>query len=122
MKIEITSHHISITESIESAVNAKIKKITNHFPDIESIHVHLKVEKHEQSAEAVVHYLGQDLVAKDSADELYQAIPKLAKKLESLLQHRKDTVKSHRRSAADTSALDTSALDTSLNTSEPASS
>ena len=60
MQINITGHHVEVTEGLEQGVNKNLKKLTNHFPDIESINVILTVEKHEQVAEGIVHFLGQD--------------------------------------------------------------
>ena len=95
MHINITGHHVEVTEGLEQAVNKNLKKLTKHFPDIESINVILTVEKHEQVAEGIVHFLGQDLVAKASSDDMYKSLAELKDKLESLLQKRKATVKSH---------------------------
>lgn len=95
MKIQITGHHIEITEAIENSVNSNLKKLLKHYPTIESISVILTVEKHEQVAEGIVHCWGQEHVAKSKNVDLYQSIAELRDKLESLLEKRKSTVKAH---------------------------
>ncbi len=95
MQINISGHHIEVTDSLKTAIHSKLKKLSTHYPDIESAHIYLNVEKHEQTAEAIVHYFGQDLVAKAKSEDLYQSIGDLSHKLESLLQRRKQTVKGH---------------------------
>jgi len=95
MHINITGHHVDITEGLNTAVNNTLNKIIKHYPDIESVDAILTVEKHEQKAEAKVHFLGQDLVATASSQDLYTSIADLKNKLEALLQKRKSTVKSH---------------------------
>jgi putative sigma-54 modulation protein len=95
MQINISGHHIDVTDAISDAVKTKCKKLGKHYPDIQDIKVILTVEKHEQIAEGVVHYFGQDLVAKGKAEDLYQSIADMTTKLESLLQKRKEIVKSH---------------------------
>lgn len=95
MNVKLTGHHIDITEALESAVNTALGKVTSHFPDIVSARVTLTVEKHEQIAEAVVHFLGQDIAAKASSDDLYHSINEMRSKLETLLKRRKSTIKSH---------------------------
>lgn len=95
MHINITGHHVEVTEGLKTAVNSSLNKLIKHYPDIENVNVILTVEKKEQVAEAKVHFLGQDLVATASAHDLYIAIGDLKMKLETLLQRRKATVKSH---------------------------
>ncbi len=95
MYINITGHHVEVTEGLKTAVNNSLNKLIKHYPDIENVNVILTVEKKEQVAEAKVHFLGQDLVATASAHDLYLAIGDLKMKLDTLLQRRKATVKSH---------------------------
>jgi putative sigma-54 modulation protein len=95
MQINITGHHVDITDAIREAVNTKMKKIQQQFPDATSFNVIATVEKHEQVAEVSTHYLGQDVSAKAKADDLYQAINEMANKLTSLMKRQKEKVKSH---------------------------
>lgn len=95
MRINITGHHIEVTDGLRSAVDSSFNRLMKHYPDIDRIDVVLTVEKNEQMAESIVHFLGQDLVAKASADDLYTAISDLKGKMESLLQKRKSIMKSH---------------------------
>jgi putative sigma-54 modulation protein len=95
MQIIINGHHLDITDSIREAVNGKLKKLQQHFPDIALLNVILTVEKHQQIAEVTTHFLGQDFTAKASAEDLYQAIGDMANKLGQLLKRQKDKVKSH---------------------------
>ena len=95
MQINITGHHVEITDAIREAVNAKMEKIQQQFPDVASIHFIATVEKHEQIAEASTHYLGQDVSAKARAGDLYQAINEMTSKLTSLMKRQKEKVKSH---------------------------
>ena len=101
MRINITGHHIEITDGLKSAVANGFDKLIRHYPDIDRVDVVLTVEKKEQQAESIVHFLGQDLVAKASTDDLYTSINDLRMKMESLLQKRKATMKSrsHRKLA-----------------------
>ncbi len=95
MQIQVSGHHVEVTESMSGAVNKQMQKLLKHYPDTDSIKVILAVEKSQQSAEAIVNYLGQELVAKATSDDLYQSINELKAKLEVLMQKRKATVKSH---------------------------
>jgi ribosomal subunit interface protein len=95
MRTTITGHHIDVTEGLANAVNQKIKKLSQHYPDIDAVNVVLTVEKNEQVAEATTHFLGKDLTAKDKSMDLYQSISGMGDKLNALLQRRKEMVKSH---------------------------
>lgn len=95
MQINITGHHVEITDAIRDAVNSKLKKLHQHFPDLTALTVVLTVEKHEQTAEVSTQFLGQPFNAKAKADDMYQSIAEMATKLNSLLQRQKEKVKSH---------------------------
>lgn len=95
MQINITGHHLDITESIREAVNNKLEKLQQLFPDIAALNVILTVEKHSQIAEVTTHYLGIDATAKATADDLYQAIAEMTNKMTRLLRRHKEKVKSH---------------------------
>lgn len=95
MQINITGHHLDITESIRKSVDSKLGKMQQHFPDLSSLNVILTVEKNQQIAEVSTHFLGQDFTARASADDLYKAIAEMATKLTSLMQRKKEKVKSH---------------------------
>lgn len=111
MHINLTGHHVEITDGLKTAAQNSLNKLIKHYPDIESINVILTVEKKEQIAEAKVHFLGQDLVATASANDLYIAIGDLKPKLESLLQKRKATIKSHPHVKPESADADESALE-----------
>ena len=95
MQIDITGHHVDITDGIREAVHSKLHKLPQYFPDIAPLHIILTVEKHEQSAEITTHFLGQDINARASAADLYQAIGDVANKLTNLMKRQKEKIKSH---------------------------
>lgn len=93
MKFNLTGRHIEITTAIESSVKKQLKKLTQHFPEVESIHVIVSVEKNQQQAEIIAHYFSQDLVAKANSNDLYKSISDAKDKMESMLSKRKGQVK-----------------------------
>ncbi|WP_019529084.1 ribosome hibernation-promoting factor, HPF/YfiA family [Dasania marina] len=95
MQITITGHHVEITDGIREAVNSKLSKIDNHFPDIQTVDVIVTVEKNRQIAEANTHFLGKDFSAKADNEELYKSIAEMSSKLTKLLQRQKEQVKAH---------------------------
>ena len=95
MQINITGHHVEITDGIREAIKQKFAKLDKHFPDIQTIDVIATVEKNTQVAEANTHFLGKDFSAKASSDELYKSIAEMTTKLIALLQKHKEQVKAH---------------------------
>lgn len=96
MQIDITGHHVDVTDALRAHVEDKLSKLERHCARISLIHVVLIVEKDRQRAEASCHMGHHDLFAMDEQDDMYKAIDKLALKLDrQLLRYRqKDT--SHR--------------------------
>jgi putative sigma-54 modulation protein len=95
MKINITGHHVEVTDAIHDVVSSKLEKLNQHFPDLSTLNVILTVEKNEQVAEVSTHFLGQDFSATAKSADLYQSIADMTNKLTSLIQRQKEKVKSH---------------------------
>jgi putative sigma-54 modulation protein len=89
MKIELSGHHIEVTEAMRNQVEDKLSRIINHFPSLTKISVFLTVERKEQSAELITQYLGAQIAVNAKGLDMYAAVKAAAKKLESALQHRK---------------------------------
>jgi len=89
MKINISGHHVEITEGIKQSIENKFSKIAKHFPTIMTMNSTITVEPHLQKLEVTTHYEGSDVSVTASGKELYAAIASAAKKLEAALKHRK---------------------------------
>ncbi|WP_019604260.1 ribosome hibernation-promoting factor, HPF/YfiA family [Teredinibacter turnerae] len=92
MQLNLSGHHVDITDGIREAVNNSFAKIENHFPQLDALGVILTVEKHEQKVEAQTQFLGATVAVHASDKDLYVAIGNTVKKLESALKHRKGSV------------------------------
>jgi putative sigma-54 modulation protein len=82
MQVDITGHHIEVTESLKNYVNEKFQKLERHFDHVIDSHVILSVEKLVQKAEATVHVNGAKLFAVSEHSDLYAAIDGLIDKLD----------------------------------------
>ncbi len=96
MRIELSGHHLDITDSIRDAVKQKLSKIESHYPQIESCTVILTVEKNEQKAEITTQYMSTSFSVDASHNDLYSAVADAAKKLDASLSHKKGATKSQR--------------------------
>ena len=98
MQINLTGHHIDITESLKSYVDNKFERLQRHFENITNIHVILTVEKERQKAEATVHVNRGNLFADNEQQDMYAAIDGLVDKLDRQLKKHKEKLTDHHRS------------------------
>ena len=89
MRINISGHHVEVTEAITEVINSKFQKIENHFPSLMSLEAILTVDKNTQKIEVVTNYENQKVAVSAESDDLYAAIGNCVKKLEAALKHRK---------------------------------
>ncbi len=95
MQINLTGHHIDITESLREYVDTKFAKLERHFDHITNVHVILNVEKKNQKAEATVHLNGGEIFADSVHDDMYAAIDGLIDKLDRQVIKHKEKMKKH---------------------------
>lgn len=89
MQLNITGHHLDVTDPLREYIESKFERIQRHNDQITNTHVILTVEKNVQSAEATVHIAGADLFAQADDEDMYAAIDALADKLDrQLIKHK----------------------------------
>ena len=89
MQLNISGHHLDITDPIKDYVTTKLSKLERHHDGITSTNVILSVEKLIQKAEATVHVSGGEFFADSEHDDLYAAIAMLTDKLDrQLIKHK----------------------------------
>lgn len=101
MQINVSGHHLEVTDSIRNYTLEKFERIERHFEHITNIHVILELEKKAQKAEATVHIKGGELFADATHDDLYAAIDALVDKLDrQILKHKEKNIDRAQRSVA----------------------
>ena len=100
MQVNLSGHHVEITDSLRAYVNEKIQKLDRHFDKALDIHVVLTVEKLRHKAEATLHVSGSNLHADDVQEDMYAAIDGLIDKLDRQGKKYKEKLKSHRHKGA----------------------
>lgn len=96
MQINISGHHLEVTDSLKDYVTTKLDRLGHHHERITSTHVILSVDKLIQKAEATLHVSGKDIFADAIHDDLYAAIDALADKLDRQLIKHKEKMRNHR--------------------------
>ena len=95
MQINLTGHHVDITDALRDYVDTKFAKLERHFDHITNVHVILNVEKLTQKAEATVHLSGAEVFATSEHQDMYAAIDGLIDKLDRQVVKHKEKIKRH---------------------------
>ena len=98
MRINISGHHVEVTQPLKDYVMSKFERLERHFDQITNVDVTLVVEKMVQKAEASVHVAGADLFADSEDQDMYAAIDGLVDKLDrQIIKHKEKAQGKHRR-------------------------
>lgn len=93
MQVNISGHHIEVTDSLQRYVTSRLDKLERHFDQIGNVQVTLSVEKSRQKAEASINIKGGQLHADAEHNDLYAAIDLLNDKLDrQLLKHKEKAI------------------------------
>lgn len=97
MQINVSGHHVDVTDSLRSYVETKLDKLERHYDRITNMQVILSVEKQRQKAESTLRISGAELHAHAESEDLYTAIDMLADKLDRQLIKQKEKIKDHKQ-------------------------
>ena len=97
MQLNISGHHLDITEAIRQHSTEKLAKIKHHFDHLININMILEVEKDVQKAEATIHVSGADLFAKAESDDMNTSIDRMVNKLDAQIRKHKEKLNDHRK-------------------------
>ena len=101
MQLDVTGHHVDLTESLREYVTSKLEKIERHFDQVTDVHCILTVEKLRQKAEATVSVNGAKIYADATNEDMYAAIDALGDKLERQVRKYKEKLVDHHARDAD---------------------
>jgi len=93
MKINISGHHVDITDGIKEHLEEKFAKIATHFPTLISLDIIISKKHGDFDVEIRSNYEGTSVAAKGNNSVMYPAIANAAKKLDTVLKHRKGQLK-----------------------------
>lgn len=97
MQINLTGHHIEITQALRDYVHDKLERIERHFDNVTSARVVLCVEKLRHKAEATIHVAGNDIFADAVEEDMYAAIDVLCDKIDrQIKKHKEKLTDKHR--------------------------
>jgi len=95
MQLNVSGHHVDVTESLRGYVQSKIEKIERHFDLVSDVHCILTVEKLQHKAEATVNVNGGTIYADAIEEDMYAAIDGLVDKLDRRVRKYKEKLVDH---------------------------
>jgi putative sigma-54 modulation protein len=100
MQLNVSGHHVEITDSLRGYVESKIERLERHFDLVSDVHCILTVEKLRHKAEAKVNVNGDTIFAETTEADMYAAIDRLVDKLDRRVRkHKEKLVDHHAREA-----------------------
>ena len=95
MQLNLTGHHVDITDSLRNYVEEKIERLERHFDKVTNTHVILSVESLRHKAEATVNMSGNNIFAESTEENMYAAIDSLVDKLDRQVKKHKEKITNH---------------------------
>jgi len=95
MQLNVSGHHVEVTESLRGYVKTKIEKIERHFDLVSDVSCILTVEKLQHKAEATVNVNGGTIYADAIEEDMYAAIDGLVDKLDRRVRKYKEKLVDH---------------------------
>lgn len=99
MQIQISGHHVEITQALREYILDKFKKLERHSDHLNSTQVILTVEGLVHLAEATLRLNGAELFAKSESNDMYAAIDLLVDKLDRQINSHKGKLKDRKQHA-----------------------
>lgn len=97
MKINITGHHVDITDGIRQHVSDKLQRVKRQLDAPVEINVTATVEKLKQKISINMHALGHDFHVNKDNGELYTAIDEAVDVLHRQIREHKEKIQDNRK-------------------------
>jgi putative sigma-54 modulation protein len=95
MQLNVSGHHVEVTEAMRGYVESKIERLERHFDMVSDVHCILTVEKLRHKAEAKVNVNGGTIYADNTEEDMYAAIDGLVDKLDRRVRKHKEKLADH---------------------------
>jgi putative sigma-54 modulation protein len=101
MQLNLTGHHVEITDALRQYVQKKLERVERHFDKVSNTHVILSVDSVRHKAEATVNMSGNNIFAEHTEADMYAAIDGLMDKLDRQVTKHKQKVTDHHKGRTD---------------------
>jgi putative sigma-54 modulation protein len=99
MQLDLSGHHVEVTEAMRGYVLKKFERISRHYEQLIDVHCVLTVEKLRHKAEATLMMSGNKIHADATEVNMYAAIDALADKLDRCVKKHKEKSTDHHAEA-----------------------
>ncbi|MGU9952279.1 MAG: ribosome hibernation-promoting factor, HPF/YfiA family [Gammaproteobacteria bacterium WSBS_2016_MAG_OTU1] len=90
MQIEITGHHLEITDALRQHIGKRLERLNQHQDSpLDYVHVVLEITKNTHQCDIKTHHGHDEFIAQGNDDDMYTAIDRAASKIERQLQNAK---------------------------------
>jgi putative sigma-54 modulation protein len=96
MQLDLSGHHVEVTDSLRAYVIKKFERISRHFEQVIDVHCVLTVEKFGHKAEATLMLRGNKIYCESTEANMYASIDSLADKLDRCVKKHKEKTSDHR--------------------------
>ena len=93
MQINVSGHHLDVTQPLREYVENKIGRLERHASNVTHADVVMNVEKLRQKVEATIRLAGGEVFAQAESEDMYAAIDALTDKLDRQLRKHKGKTK-----------------------------
>ena len=95
MQLNLTGHHVDITDPMRTYVQSKLARIQRHFDHVTDVNCVLTVDKLRHRAEATINLAGARLFADAIDENMYAAIDSMIDKLDRQVRKHKEKITDH---------------------------
>ena len=95
MQLNVSGHHVEVTDSLREYVESKVNKTARHFDLVSDVKCILTVEKLRHKAEATVLVNGATIYADHTEEDMYAAIDGMVDKIERRVRKFKEKLVDH---------------------------
>lgn len=100
MNLNISGHHLEMTDALQSYATSKMERIERHFDHVLDAQVVLEVKKQRHTAEATIKVRGTTLHAEATNGDMYAAIDAMTDKLDrQVVRYKEKNVDRNNRAA-----------------------
>lgn len=100
MNLNISGHHMNLTNPLRDYVSTKMQRIERHFDQVIDAEIVLEVKKERRTADATLLLSGKKLHARATHDDMYAAIDLMMDKLDNQTRKFKEKRRDHNVKAA----------------------
>lgn len=95
MNLNVSGHHMEVTDALRDYVDTKMARIERHFDHVIDAEIVLEVAKERHSAEATMQLSGTRLHAEATEPDMYAAIDSMVDKLDRQTRRHKEKARDH---------------------------